>query len=142
MMGRIRDGNDVKPPRNLIDLVSMARDAQLRREDREPRDYKPGQPLIEADALRRALVQLSEQRVNDTLLAEAKNQAPMVEKFRRGKSEHNTRSLSEMLGIFEPEVRPSIKPLIEIGFLEEIGSSFKIPMIYRGGLEITQGKAF
>jgi hypothetical protein len=32
--------------------------------------------------------------------------------------------------------------LIETGFLEEIGSSYKVPMLYREGLEITQGKAF
>jgi hypothetical protein len=34
------------------------------------------------------------------------------------------------------------KPLIELGFLEEVAGNFKIPMLYRGGLEITQGKAF
>ena len=42
----------------------------------------------------------------------------------------------------EANVRSAIKPLIEIGFLEEIGGSFKVPMLYRDGLEITQGKAF
>lgn len=29
-----------------------------------------------------------------------------------------------------------------MGFLEEIGDSFKVPMLYRDGLNITQGKAF
>jgi hypothetical protein len=29
-----------------------------------------------------------------------------------------------------------------MGFLEEKGSSFKVPMLYRDGLRITQGKAF
>lgn len=29
-----------------------------------------------------------------------------------------------------------------MGFLEEIGGSFKIPMLFRDGLQITQGKAF
>jgi hypothetical protein len=29
-----------------------------------------------------------------------------------------------------------------LGFLEPTGSNFKIPMLYRSGLNITQGKAF
>src|SRR5690606_16417410 len=37
IMRRIRDGNDIKPPRNLIDLISMAQQAQMRREEREER---------------------------------------------------------------------------------------------------------
>ncbi len=36
VMARIRDGNHVRPPRNLIDLATMAKDAQLRAEARSP----------------------------------------------------------------------------------------------------------
>lgn len=68
MMSRIRDGNGIKPPRNLIDLVAKAREAQLRSEDRNPRTYNPALPMIEADSIRRALRGLSDQRVQDTLL--------------------------------------------------------------------------
>ena len=71
MMRRVRDGNDVKPPRNLIDLVSLARDEQIKKEGRSPRKWKKGDPLIEADALRAALEQLSKNRVLDTLFAES-----------------------------------------------------------------------
>lgn len=142
MMSRIRDGNNIKPPRNLIDLVKKAQDAQIRAEDRTGRDYSIGQTVIEADAIRRALRQLSEDRVNDTLLSEAPELAPTIELFREGKAEHNLGSISKLLKIGEEQVRQRIRPLIELGFLEEIGEAFKIPMLYRGGLEITQGKAF
>jgi hypothetical protein len=37
--------------------------------------------------------------------------------------------------------RALIRPLIQLGFLTEVGSNFKIPILYRAGLEITQGKA-
>ena len=30
----------------------------------------------------------------------------------------------------------------DIGFLEAVGSNYKIPMLYRDGLGVTQGKAF
>ena len=142
MMSRIRDGNGAKPPRNLIDLIVEARHAQLRSEDRNPREQSQDIPIIEGDAIRRAQRALSERRVQDTLFAEAADLVPMIEKFRDGKAEHSSKSLADLLGLSEHSVRTAIKPLLEIGFLEEVGSSFKIPMLYRDGLNITQGKAF
>ena len=142
IMSRIRDGNQIKPPRNLIDLVSKAREAQLRREERESREYVPGTPIIEADSLRRALTRLSMERVEDTLLAEAGGDAPMIERFRAGKAEHNVGSLATLLAIPDADVLGRIKPLLDLGFLEQTGETFKIPMLYRDGLYITQGKAF
>ena len=144
IMRRIRDGNDIKPPRNLIDLISMAQQAQLRREERErdSRGYRPGVAIIEGDALRRALAQLSQQRVQDTLLAEAGIYAPLIERFRDGKAEHNTASLASLLDREPTAVRSTIQPLMDIGFLEDIKDTYKVPTLYREGLNITQGKAF
>jgi hypothetical protein len=144
IMRRIRDGNDIKPPRNLIDLISMAQQAQLRREERErdSRGYGPGVAIIEGDALRRALGQLSQQRVQDTLLAEAGIYAPLIERFRDGKAEHNTESLAYLLEREPSAVRSTIQPLMDIGFLEDIKDTYKVPTLYRDGLNITQGKAF
>lgn len=142
MMSRIRDGNDIKPPRNLIDLVEKAREAQIRAEERDPHDLASGSPVISADAIAKAQRQLSETRVEDTLLAEAAELAPLIEKFRNGKAEHNLASLTETLGVTADEVKSTIKPLQELGFLEEIGSTYKVPMLYRDSLRITQGKAF
>ena len=85
---------------------------------------------------------LSKERVEDTLLAEAGEQAALIERFRDGRAEHNDDSLAEVVGVTRGDVRASIKPLVEIGFLEQTGETFKVPMLYRGGLSITQGKAF
>ncbi|MCL4822123.1 MAG: hypothetical protein KJ067_23600 [Vicinamibacteria bacterium] len=142
MMSRIRDGNQIKPPRNLIDLVGKAREAQLRREDREARQYSAELPILEQDSLRRALTRLSNERVEDTLLAEAGSDAPLIERFRGKKAEHNASTLATLLGVTEAEVSAAIKPLVEMGFLEQTGETFKVPMLYRDGLEIVQGKAF
>ena len=142
MMSRIRDGNRIKPPRNLIDLIVKAREVQLRAEDRNPREYSSELSMIEPDAVRRAHRGLSEQRVQDTLLAEAADFAPMIEKFRDGKAEQDVASLAGLLSVPGNTVRTTIKPLLEMGFLEEVGESFKVPMLYRDGLQITQGKAF
>lgn len=143
IMARIRDGNDIKPPRNLIDLAKMARDDQLKVEARSPRAFAGDEPCIGADSIRKALEKLSAQRVEDTLLAEAgADTASMVQKFRRAKAEQNLESLSTVLGLQGDQLQQAIQQLKELGFLEEIKTSWKVPMLYRDGLQITQGKAF
>jgi hypothetical protein len=121
----------------------MSQQAQLRSEDRAIREYERDKPILEPDALRRALRQLSEQRVNDTLIAEAGIYSSTIERFRGGKAEHNEESLARVLGIpSETNVRSEIRPLVDMGFLEETKGAFKIPSLYREGLQVTQGKAF
>jgi hypothetical protein len=144
MMGRIRDGNYVRPPRNLIDLVQKSLDAAIRKEERDKSEFQPDEPLINSDAIKSGLKALSKERVEDTLLAEAGSEAPLIEKFRNGKAEHNLASVSELLGQTGSELQTSIEFLKEIGFLEVSGHSLflKIPILYRDGLSVTQGKAF
>ena len=143
MMSRIRDGNDVKPPRNLIDLANYAREKQIQIEGRSPRVYSGDEVLILSESIRSAQEKLSEQRVTDTLFAEAGNEASSyVAKFRRSKAEHNLQTLEEALDLRGDALNSAIKLLMEIGFLEEQKNSWKIPMLYRDGLDITQGKAF
>lgn len=143
IMGRIRDGNGVQPPRNLLDLVMFAREEQLRMESRSSRDFDPKNPLIEADALKKALSRLSERRVIDTLFAEASpDTTALIEKFRSGKAEHNRESLAKLLGLDGDALQRSIELLKQVGFLEELPSSWKVPTLYRGGLQIRMGKAF
>lgn len=139
MMSRVRDANGVKPPRNLIDLVLKAQAQQLKREERDPRDFENNEPLITSDSLKRGLQALSEERVQDTLLAEAGDDAELIELFRNGKAEHNADTLSALLGDNSTAKTELLKTL---GFLEPVGANYKIPMLYRGGLNITQGKAF
>jgi hypothetical protein len=142
IMGRIRDGNNNRPPRNIIDLLNKSKESQVRREQRDERQVNAEiGPYIEADAVKRAIVQLSEQRVQDTLLAEADDLAEVITSFRDGKSEHNVETLRATLGSgvnFETTVRA----LVDLGFLEGFGQNYKVPMLYRDGLKIKQGKAF
>jgi hypothetical protein len=143
IMSRIRDGNDVKPPRNLIDLVNLAREAQIRAESRSPTIMDGTSALISAESLRAAQQRLSNQRVEDTLLAESTaDSARLIERFQKAKSEHNLDTLAATLGLQGEDLQAAIRQLMEIGFLEGIRTSWKIPMLYRDGLDIRQGKAF
>lgn len=142
IMSRIRDANGVRPPRNLIDLVLKAREAQLRQEDRDAREYVRGTVLITPDSIRVAHGKLSRERVWDTLLAESGEYVDYIDKFRDGKAEYNEASIMNTLGVSDSEVKQVIKILMEMGFLEQTGGTYKIPVLYREGLNITQGKAF
>lgn len=142
ILGRIKDGNGIAPPRNLIDFVNKAKEVQARREERDPREYDHSMPLIEAESLRRALSELSEQRVQDTLLAESGEYAAVIAGFKNGKAEHNTESLLEIIQTDVTRSRDIIEELEAIGFLEKTGATYKVPMLYRSGLRISQGKAF
>ncbi|HBP1902412.1 TPA: hypothetical protein ACH1R9_003433 [Pseudomonas aeruginosa] len=143
VMSRIRDGSDVRPPRNLIDLVEFARQEQLRAESRTPYQLNSATPLIGSESIRSAQTRLSNQRVLDTLFAEAGPEiSRQIEKFRRAKAEHNESSLANILGQTDAELHNTIRNLVSIGFLEELRNTWKVPMLYRDGLEVTQGKAF
>ena len=142
ILSRVRDGKGLTPPRNLIDLVNKAKEAQSRREERDPRDFTASMPLLEADAIRKALAALSEQRVQDTLLAESGDFTVYISAFANGKAEHNDATVAETLRLAGGELEEVITELVEIGFLEKTGSTYKVPMLYRSGLKITQGRAF
>lgn len=142
VMERIRDAQWVRPPRNLIDIVGMAIEEQLRKEEREARDFAPSLPMIEPESLREALTRLSERRVQDTLISETGDVATLVEKFRDRKTEHNEDSLRELLGVSQGDLSEAIQSLIEIGFLQKFPSSYKVPFLYRYGLNMREGKAY
>jgi len=142
ILSRIRDGNNLMPPRNLIDLVNKAKEAQSRREERSPRDFNASIALIEPDAIRKGLNALSDQRVQDTLLAESGEYSQYIEAFRNAKAEHNKETLQKMLGIKVELCEEVVRELKALGFLETVGETYKIPMLYRSGLNVIQGKAF
>lgn len=142
ILARIRDGNSVIPPRNLIDLVKKAQEEQNRQENRESREFEGQTTLITSDAIKKALARLSEERVQDTLLAESGKYSQYIDRFRDGKAEHNLETITETLNVPPENVKGIIKVLLEIGFLEQIRDTYKIPMLYRDGLSVTKGKAF
>ncbi len=141
ILSRIRDGQDIRPPRNLIDLVDFAREAQLREDERERAEWQ-GPPLIDRDAIKRSLSRLSSARLEDTLMAEYPNFQVSFDQFRGAKAEHNKETLADQLGLLAPDLGQAIEALTTAGFLERTGSTWKVPMLYRDGLDITQGKAF
>lgn len=143
MLSQIRDGAGFVSPRNLIDLANLAKDEQLRQEQRTQRAFTRGEPLIEPESLKRALTRLSEQRVEDTLLAEASSEVAMlIEGFRGSRGEHNDESIAALFRVDASTAKHFAETLIDIGLLERTEDSYRIPVLYRDGLKVSRGKAF
>jgi hypothetical protein len=135
--GRIRDGNNIQTPRDLHALVKYAVDDQ--RERLSLGDDTATPELILSSSIKVGLARLSTDKVTGTLLAENPDVAAPIRAFRKQKAEQNAESLENLLG---SEWGAQAERLVKIGLLEKIGTSWKVPFLYRDGLEITQGAAF
>lgn len=143
ILSNISDGNGSRSPRNLIDLIRFAQEEQLRREQRSPRKYLSETPMIEMDALKKALSRLSQRRIEDTLFAEYGDDVRRaIQAFKNGKSDHNVKSLCQLFGFDLSQAHTTAEILNEIGFLEQDGDIYRVPDLYRPGLNISNGKAF
>jgi len=142
VLSRIRDGNGVHPPRNLIDLCTKIIAFEIKRQERLPENWDTAAALLTPESIKAGLQQLSDARVNDTLLAEAGPEANIIEQFRDGKAEHNFESIQQLLNTDYETTKRKIGFMTDIGFLEKFGENYKVPILYRDGLSITQGKAF
>jgi hypothetical protein len=79
-------------------------------------------------------------RVDDTLIAEIGDSAKYVQMLKGRKSEQTPESLGELFGLKDDALNKVLIDLKDYGLLSEYGASFKIPPLYRAGLDIKQGK--
>jgi hypothetical protein len=91
ILARIGDGNGIRPPRNLIDLVVKAQEAQQRREARAARTFVSDDSLIQSDAIKRGLEALSTERVEDTLLGFARRTCRAQRRFAQSRVRRSAR---------------------------------------------------
>jgi len=137
MLTQIKDGNQFVAPRNLVDFVNLAIEEQARYESRNPREYNIETPMIEVESLKRALIRLSKKRVEDTLLAEATDDiAVLIKGFIGQQSEQNDEMISNIFHVPLSQAKDFAEILVNIGFFERTNEGYKIPILYRSGLEI------
>lgn len=144
LLSRTADGKKQNAPRELIHLISAAREQQLRLlEIGNPEP--PGEVLIDRAALKAGLPEVSRERFHQTLCAEH----PLLKEFLlklEGKKTHQTaKSLAKIWGISEVKALTMAEKLAEVGFFEkrEITGQqmFWVPFIYREELKMVQGQA-
>jgi hypothetical protein len=144
MLSRIADGTRQAAPRELIHLISAARDQQLRKlevGEPEPADMM----LFSPGALKDALPEVSQTRLQQTLYAEYPEVRPWLEAMRR---QHTHQTLDSLMSLWktgaeDTEVRAD--KLIEIGFFElpsdRMHPTYRVPILYRDALDMIQGRA-
>lgn len=135
-----QDANGVVTPRDVIDLLTKAKQHQQDQFMSNPSGSS--ESVIEPPAIKYGLEQLSKRKVETYLQAEFPRLWKSVKKFKGGKTEYTRRALSRLLG---KNWENTANDLISIGVLKAIKQkgkteSYKIPFLYKEGLELTQGR--
>jgi hypothetical protein len=143
-LSRTRDGHGVTAPRELIHLMSAARDKQLRRF--EIGEAPPaGEPVFERQALRDAVPEVSEARLTKTVYAEYPALRSYLERLEGQKTHHNVTTLAAVWGEEVTNARTVADRLVDIGFFERRGErqdpTYWVPFMYRPALKMVQGSA-
>jgi hypothetical protein len=131
------DANGVVTPRDIIDLLILARGHQLDLFHSQPSEMAV---LFSPNAIIYGHQQMSLRKKENYLKAEFDHFWPDIAKFENSKADHHDESLAEMLG---PNWRAIVKDLRSIGFLKHNvrAHTYSIPFLYRQCLQIRQGRA-
>lgn len=132
----VADGNGVVTPRDVIYLVTKAkqREQQLLMTDLE----SESDSCISSQALLYGHEELSKHKRTTFLEAEFPHLLGDIKKLIGGKTEYNESSLRK---IFGKSWEFTVANLVSIGVLEKRKNVYRVPFVYRKGLEVTQGKS-
>ncbi len=144
MMTRTSDGTKQTAPRELIHLLSAARDQQLKAlEMGQPEPQ--GEMLFDRNILKSALPEVSKVRFDQTLCAEYPKLKPLLNKLEGEKTQQTPSTLAKIWNVPEARAIENAEKLAEVGFFEKRGTKeqpvFWVPFIYRDALNMVQGPA-
>lgn len=137
-----RDGSRRSSPRELIHLLSAARQLQLRRF--EVGEAPPeGDTLFDASSLTEALPEVAQVRFQQTLCAEYPHLRERMEQLENEISQHNGETLASIWRIPAKDAIDTAYQLVDIGFFEFAGTRrlprFLLPPLYQSALKIKSG---
>lgn len=141
---RVSDGTGEVAPRELIQLLSAARDIQLKALEVGHKDPS-GENLFDNVSIKEALPEVSRTRFEQTLCAEFPHLKELMLKLRGEKTRQTLPSLASIWKSDEKEAHHLANQLVEIGFFESTGTKdqpeFWVPFLYRSALVMVQGTA-
>jgi hypothetical protein len=133
------DGRGVVTPRDVIDLLTRAKQRQQDEFQADPTGSSDW--LIGPAAILYGHAELSKRKKDTYLKAEFPHFWPHIVKFVKGKTEYSEAALRTLMGRNADSV---LSDLLGIGLVIETKTkgtrSFKVPFLYREGLELTQGR--
>jgi hypothetical protein len=144
LVDQIRDGSRQAAPRELIHLLSLARDAQLERLERGEAE-PPGELLLSPEALRDALPEVSRARLEPTIFAEYPDSRSFLLALDQQRTDQTLKTLA---GIWQVDKNTAIviaTSLVELGVFEQRGTrtnpSYWVPFLYQSALGMVQDPA-
>ncbi len=145
MISRTKDGLGVTAPRELIHLFESIKDIQIKKLERGEPDPED-KLLFDRVVFKDALDTVSKVRYDQTLVAEYPEFKAYMDKLDGKKAEHNTEALAELWAVTAENAGRIADGLVSVGFFEKRGenntSSYWVPFLYRGALDLVQGKSF
>jgi hypothetical protein len=144
MLSRVVDGSKRYAPREMIHLLSVARDEQLK--SYEVGDAEPaGEAVFDRSAIRAALPEVSKTRYEQTLCAENPQLKPYLDKMAGEKTQQTLNTLTKLWRCSAETTYAIAEKLVEAGFFEKRGTkdspSYWVPFLYRPALSLVQGSA-
>ena len=144
IISRVKDGQGVTAPREVIHLINEAKTEQIKKLQLGEDDLTD-ENIIGRSAIKSALESVSKVRLEQTIYAEFPSLTPYIQQLENEKAEQTIETLSNIWQKGEPETQQIAKELHFIGFFEERGTKqeprYWIPFMYRSVLNITQGAA-
>lgn len=137
---RCLDGRGVVTPRDVLDLLIRAKQKQY--DECVANTEELSVYIIGPSALQYGLEELSKRKRQTYLQAEFPHLWEHIEKFVGGKTQYDESSIRKTIG---RNWQVIVDDLVSIGLFSKIttrtGFVYRIPFLYRHGLELTQGKA-
>ena len=144
ILSRTSDGSKLTAPREVIHLLSSARNNQLE-EFELGLVVPPEEAIFSRTSLKTALPEVSRVRYEQTLIAEYPQFKPVLQKLEGEKTQQTPETLSTIWDIDREEALETAYKLVDVGFFEKRGSKeepvFWIPFLYRDALKLIQGAA-
>ncbi|MBI5021006.1 MAG: hypothetical protein HZB59_06185 [Ignavibacteriales bacterium] len=144
MIGHTKDGTGHTAPRELIHLLSVAREMQLRHFEVGDKELDQ-ECIFSSVSFREALPKISDVRLSQTLFAEYPKLRPFIDKLAGEKTQQYSGTLAGIWQVNEIEALAIANSLVEVGFFELRGTKttpyFWVPFLYRDAARMIQGDA-
>ena len=128
------DGNNVVTPRDIIFLITKA--IQKEQDILAMNESGESDSCISSQAILYGHEQLSKNKRITILQAEFPHLWDQIKKLEGGKTEYKEQTLKDLFGKNWEEI---VANLVSIGVLSKNKDVYKVPFLYREGLEVTQG---
>lgn len=144
MISRTMDGSRLPAPRELIHLLNAARDCQIRKLEMGVLDLD-GDNVVSRQAIREAVPEVSQTRLEQTIYAEYPRLRPFIQKLKGEHTLQRPETLQRIWGCEAGEVVRTAEGLADVGFFERRGDKsqpqYWVPFVYRDAAGMVQGTA-